>query len=365
MESLHRRTGVLGVVERLLPGYFALVMATGIVAIACHLQAIPVVPAVLGALNWIAWCVLAILTLARIVLFPVQLMRDLGDHLRGPGFLTMVAGTSVLGAQTLAIEQAPAVAEPLWLFAALLWSLILYAFVVAMAVTDNKPPLPAALNGGWLLVTVATQSVVVLGGQLFVGASAAPPPALQLGLFALFLVGVMLDGIVMTLIFYRTSFLPLGTEDFGPLYWIDAGGAAICTLAGATLLLRAADWPLLEPYTPFLRGATLAVWAAAGFWLPFLVAMFAWRYAVHRDRFRYEPGLWGMVFPIGMYATATNTLARSEGLPFLDPLSRAFAFASLGAWLITAGTFLASLLVPWARRHAQSEPAGGDQERKQ
>jgi tellurite resistance protein TehA-like permease len=351
---------VFGAVERLLPGYFALVMATGIVAIACHLQAIPVVPAALGAFNWIAWCVLTILTLARIILFPGPLMRDVGDHLRAPGFLTTVAGTSVLGAQTMAIEQAPAVAEPLWFLAALLWLLILYAFLVAMAVTDSKPPLPAALNGGWLLVTVATQSVVVLGGQLFVGA-AAPPPALQLVLFALFLVGVMLYGMIMTLIFYRISFLPLGPEGFGPLYWIDTGGAAISTLAGATLLLRAADWPLLEAYTPFLRGATLSIWAAASFWLPFLVVMVTWRYAIRRDHFRYEPGLWGMVFPIGMYSAATFTLARAGGLPFLDPLSRAFAFASLGAWLIIAGVFLASL-PPWARRPAQDEPARGDQE---
>jgi hypothetical protein len=163
-------------------------------------------------------------------------------------------------------------AETLWFLAALLWSLILYAFLVAMAVTDSKPPLPAAINGGWLLTTVATQSVVVLGGQLFVGAS-APPPALQLVLFALFLAGVMLYGMVMTLIFYRISFFTLGPEGFGPLYWIDTGGSAISTLAGATLLLRAADWPLLVAYTRFLRGATLAVWAAASFWLPFLVAM--------------------------------------------------------------------------------------------
>ena len=153
----------------------------------------------------------------------------------------------------------------------------------------------------------------------------------------------MLYGVVMTVIFYQISFFPLGAEDFGPLYWIDAGGAAISALSGATLILRAADWPILSAYLPFLRGATLSVWAAATFWIPFLVAMTAWRYAIRRDRFRYEPRLWGAVFPIGMYSAATFMLARAEGLPFLDPLARAFAFAGLGAWSIAAASLLASL----------------------
>lgn len=344
MEAPSPRGSFLGAAERLLPGNFALVMATGIVAIACHLHAIPVAPAALGVFNWVAWCGLVVLTVVRVARFPGAVVRDLGDHLCGPGFLTTVAGTSVLGAQTLVIKQAPEAAWPLWLLATALWVLILYGFLVATAVTESKPPLAKAINGGWLLATVATQSVVVLAGALFADAAAVPPPAVQLFLLALFLAGVLLYGMVMTLIFYRISFLPLDPEGFGPLYWIDTGGAAISALAGARLLFRAADWPTLEVHLPFLHGATLFVWAAASFWLPFLVAMIAWRYLIRRDPFRYEPGLWGMVFPLGMYATATFTLAQAEGMHFLDPLSRGFAFASLAAWLLTAGAFLASLL---------------------
>lgn len=339
-----RRGGALGAVERLSPGYFALVMATGIVAIACHLNAIPLAPALLGAINWAAWCVLVALILVRILRFPGSVVHDLGDHLRGPGYLTMVAGTCVLGAQSLAIEHAPAVAWPLWLLGFALWALILYALLIAMAVTTKKPPLSDAINGGWLLTTVATQSVVVLAGAVFAGDAGPPPPTLQLALLALFLVGIMLYGIVITLIFYRISFFPLDAEGFGPLYWIDTGGVAISTLAGATLILRTPEWPTLQSFLPFLEGATLSVWAAACFWLPFLVAMIAWRYVVHRDRFRYEPGLWGMVFPIGMFSAATFTLARAEHLAFLEPLSLVFAFAALAVWLWTAASFLLSLL---------------------
>lgn len=108
------------------------------------------------------------------------------------------------------------------------------------------------------------------------------------------------------------------------------------------MLLRTDAWLLLAPYAPFLRGATLFVWVAATFWLPFLFAMMAWRYGVRRDRFRYDPGLWGMVFPLGMYSSATFDLARAENLAFLEPLARAFAFIALAAWLLTAAAFVAA-----------------------
>lgn len=326
-------------------------MATGIVAISCHLEEIPVAPEALGVLNWIAFCALAVLTLIRIARFRGPLMRDLSDSVRGPGFLTTAAGASVLGVQTLLIERLPAVSFALWLLAALLWALILYAFLVAVAVRNGGPPAPA-INGGWLLATVATDSIVVLGGALFAAPAAAPPPALQFALPAMFLASLMLYGMIITLIFQRVSFFPLAPQDFGPLYWIDSGAASISALAGSTLILRTADWPALAIYLPFLRGVTLFVWAAASFWIPFLVAMTAWRYGVRRDRFRYEPGLWGMVFPIGMYAAATFTFARANGLPFLHPLARGFAFAGLAAWLIVAAAWLVSLLPRKAPRHA-------------
>jgi tellurite resistance protein TehA-like permease len=336
------RTGILGAVEHLPPGYFALVMATGIVAIAWHLQGFTVVPAVLGALNWVAYVTLWVLTLTRIVLFPNAVARDLSDHLRGAGFYTIIAGTSVLGTQTIVIEQASVIGEVLWYVTIALWIAIMYSFLVTMAVTVLKPTLERAINGGWLVAVVSTQSVAVLGAAA--GASTEPPEVLQFMCLGFFLVGLLLYLIIIALIFYRTFFVQMTAKEFGPLYWIDTGAAAISTLAGSTLLLRAAAWPVLAHYVPFLEGATLFVWTAATFWLPFLFAMTVWRYGVRRDQFRYEPGLWGMVFPLGMYSAATFELARAEGLVFLDPLAQAFAFVALAAWLLTAGTFVATLI---------------------
>jgi tellurite resistance protein TehA-like permease len=336
------RLRLLDTVEHLTPGYFALAMATGIVAIAWQLQGYAVVAQVLGGLNWVAYVTLWALTLLRGLVFPGAMARDFSDHLRSPGFFTTVAGTSVIGAQTIVVEHGAIFGNAAWHLAIGLWVLITYSFLVAMAVTSLKPDLQRAINGGWLVAVVATQSIAVLGAVA--GASATPSDFSQFMCLEFFFAGLFLYLVIITLIFYRTFFMRMSTEEFGPLYWIDTGAAAISTLAGSMLLLRTGEWPVIARYVAFLEGATLFVWAAATFWLPFLFAMTIWRYGIKRDRLRYNPGLWGMVFPLGMYSAATFQLARAEELPFLDPLAKSFAFIALAAWLLTAGSFMVSLV---------------------
>jgi tellurite resistance protein TehA-like permease len=86
-------------VEDFFPGYFALVMATGIVSLAMHFEGLPGLPELLLWLNVIFYCVLWSITLLRIALFRSALIADLTHHARGVTFLTTVAGTSVLGVQ--------------------------------------------------------------------------------------------------------------------------------------------------------------------------------------------------------------------------------------------------------------------------
>jgi tellurite resistance protein TehA-like permease len=328
-------------IESLPPGSFAFVMATGIVAIALDLHGFHEIGEILGAVNWVGYSLLTALTVLRLIFYRAAVAEDFSHHLRGPGFLTLVAGTSVLGAQCVVIEQMQVVATILWYWALGLWIVILYAFLIVMAVDERKPSLGSGINGGWNLLTVATQSIVVLGG--LIGARAAPLPAFQFIFLAMFLAGGLLYLMTITLIFYRVSFFEVTPKEFGPLYWIDMGGAAISVLAGATLLQRADTWPILHHYAPFLAGATVCFWAAGTFWIPFLFGMLGWRYLVRKDAFIYEVGLWGMVFPLGMYATSTFELARAENLEFLEPLSVIFAFVGFAAWLVTGGALLMSM----------------------
>jgi tellurite resistance protein TehA-like permease len=339
---------VLDAAEGLNPGYFAMVMATGIVAISAQLEEIPVVPTALARLNWTAYGILWLLTLVRLLRFSGRLMQDFADHRRGPGFFTIVAATSVLGAQAFVIERSESIAIVLWYVAAGLWCLITYPFFFAMAVGEKKASLASQIDGGWLVAVVATQSLVVL--RAVIGAEAIPSSAVQFLCLCLFLIGGMLYLFIMTLIFYRLNFLPFSPREFDLLYWINMGAAAISVLAGSLLVLRADAWPIVADYLLFVEGVTVSFWAAASWWIPFLIALMLWRYVVRRDALRYEPSFWGMVFPLGMYATATFELMRAEKLPFLDPIPHVFVLIALAAWLLTFCGLLWSLAAGFVTR---------------
>ena len=325
--------------EYLFPGYFALVMATGVISIACQLLAIPFLPKLLLVINWIAYATLWLLTIIRIWRYPGNIAGDLSDHQRAPGFFTIVAGTCVLGTQSVVVIQANDVAFGLWCFGLAMWCLVMYAFFTAVTIRERKPPLVAGINGAWLIAAVATQSIVVLQGTLSV--AVAPPQEIQFLCLMMFMIGCMLYLAIIPLIFYRLTFGPLTAHDFSPPYWINMGAVAISTLAGSTLIMRAESWHLLKEFVPFLKGFTVFFWAAGTWWIPFLIALMVWRYLVRRDPLRYEPQLWGMVFPLGMYATSTFQLSRALGMPFLETIPRAFVLIAIAAW---AATFTGLLL---------------------
>ena len=150
----------------------------------------------------------------------------------------------------------------------------------------------------------------------------------------MFLIGCMLYLAIIPLIFYRLTFIALSREDFSPPYWINMGAVAITALAGSILVLRGETWPMITPLLPFLRGFTFFFWAVASWWIPFLFALMAWRYIWMKDRFTYEPAVWGMVFPMGMYCTSTYQFGRAMGYWFLDPVPKVLVFVALAAWLL-------------------------------
>ncbi|MEB2316407.1 MAG: C4-dicarboxylate ABC transporter, partial [Xanthomonadaceae bacterium] len=73
------------------PGYFSMVMATGIMSIAAHLLGVPVLAKALLALNWLLFIVIGALALAHLVWHPRRVRDDLFNHLNAPGFFTFVA----------------------------------------------------------------------------------------------------------------------------------------------------------------------------------------------------------------------------------------------------------------------------------
>lgn len=328
----------------LTPAYFGLVMATGIVSIAAHLQGWPQLARTLFYLNNVMYAVLWLLTLGRLVWFPRRFFNDLIDHLRGPGFFTMVAGTGVLGAQYVLLQADYRIALLLWIVALALWLGLTYAIFTAFTVKEVKPTLDKGINGAWLLAVVATQSVAVLAAML--AAHVAQPYRLEMNFLALsmWLWGGMLYIWMMSLIFYRYTFFRFAPGDLAPPYWINMGAMAISTLAGSLLIINAPDAPFLLSLLPFLKGFTVFYWATGTWWIPMLLVLSIWRHVYKRFPMRYDPLYWGAVFPLGMYATCTQQMLRAMEFDWLEFLPQLFLIVALGTWSIAFVGLLRDLL---------------------
>ncbi|MEO6929672.1 MAG: tellurite resistance/C4-dicarboxylate transporter family protein [Casimicrobiaceae bacterium] len=315
------------------PSSFAMVMATGIVSMALHLLGHDVAARALFALNLAAYALLWAAGAWRVARRGHDVLTELADHVRGPQFLTIVAATNVLGVQCARLTQWNTAAAVLWIFGVAVWALLIYGFFAMVTVSSTKPTLQQGLGGSWLLVTVSTESVSLLG--TLVAPQFARPDGVLFASLAFFLAGGMLYILVIALMFFRWMFLPMHAHTLTPPSWINMGAVAITSLAGARLLEAAPGDSFVAGIAPFLGGFTLFFWATATWWILLLVLVFSWRRLQQRTPVHYDPQYLSMVFPLGTYSVATWIYAESARLLFLLPLARAFGYVAAATWVLT------------------------------
>ena len=320
-------------IRDLFPASFALVMATGIVSIACHLLKMDFLAFPLFTLNQFFYVVLWMLTLTRLFRHPSRLLSDLSNHRLGTGFLTIVAGTNVLGSQFVILKSDQTTALILWILGLVLWFFLIYALFTVMTVKEEKPPLESGINGTWMLHVVSTQSIVALG-MLLVTRFTPWDEMFTYAMLGFYLLGCMFYILIISLVLYRFMFFKIAPDEMAPPYWINMGAVAITTLAGANLLLKGTA-PFLSDLSPFIKGFTIFFWASGTWWIPLLFLLGVWRHIYKSYPLTYHPAYWGLVFPMGMYTVATFRLAQVMELDFLLLIPKFFIYLALIAWVAT------------------------------
>jgi tellurite resistance protein TehA-like permease len=114
-------------------------------------------------------------------------------------------------------------------------------------------------------------------------------------------------------------------------------------LVGARVIAVPADVPVVRATSSFVEGFSFALWAFGTWWIPLLLILGLWRHVRRNWPLTYEPRLWSVVFPLGMYSVATLTFGKAAHLTFMEPLARFVIWVAFAAWVLVAAAFLARL----------------------
>lgn len=313
------------------PAYFAMVMSTGIISIASNMLGFKGIAYGLFFLNICAYAIILSLQLLRVKMYWNNLYNDLSNPKLSLVFFTIVAGTNVLGSQFVSVVDHPEIAKIFWYFGIFLWTIVsLSTFNLLFIKCEQR--IEMVIHGGWLIATVGTQSVAVLGGLLASQFGACGSFVLFTS-FVWWMIGAFLYMVLITLIIYRLVFFKTPPDTLVPPYWINMGALAITTLAGSIICLNIPK--IGGPYQDlvgFTKGFTLFFWSFGTWWIPFLVIIGIWKYVYNKIPFKYSPLYWGMVFPLGMYTACTIKLSQAIQIPFVANISKYFIYAAYIAW---------------------------------
>ena len=320
-------------VRTLNPGYFALVMATGIMSVGMANQNVPVLSGALLILAMACYVVLLTLTVIRLVSYRKAMLAHLRDPTIAFGYFTFVAGTDVVGT-ALAIRGYFGFAFALLIVGSVAW--LFLGYVVpwsAVLGRGRNGPILAKANGTWFIWVVGSQSVAVL--------AAALEPQMheirrELAILAVlsWSVGVFLYAAAGIFVAARMMLFPLGPEDLNPPYFVAMGATAITVVAGARIV-EMADAPMVAATRGLAAGISVVFWAFGTWLVPALVVAGIWRHMVHRIPLRYTAPLWSVVFPLGMYGVGSHYLGHADNLPIVKVIGDLEIWLAVAVWLVT------------------------------
>jgi tellurite resistance protein TehA-like permease len=329
-------------VEGLTPGYFALVMATGIISLGLDLSGYRLLSTVLFAVCAVSYLLLVVLNAWRLVAFRSAVLDDFREARRAFGFFTFVAGTNVLGVRAGA-EGWYGVTGGLLVVGGLTWLLLGYVVPWSAVLSREDRPVVAAANGTWFIWVVASQSVAIAAGTVEPVVSQGRNSLAVLAVLS-WSVGVFLYAASAIFVSLRMMLYPLNPQDFDPPYWVSMGAVAITVVAGARIVDMEST-PMVDATRGLIAGLSVVFWCFATWLIPVLVAAGWWRHVSRQVPLRYEATLWSIIFPLGMYAVAGITLGRADDLPLVENVGSSWLWVALGAWTVT---FVAMVVNVWS-----------------
>lgn len=320
-------------IRGLTPGYFALVMASGIISIGALDLGFELISLLLAGVAGMAWVLLIGLNLLRFIRHRDAVADDFQNPSRAFGFFTWVAATCVLGSR-LAADGHLRAALVLLLVGSAIWLAFGYVIPWTAVLGRTVRPVMQTANGTWFIWVVASQSIAVLAATLEVLFIDFRRELAMLAVFS-WSVGIFLYAAAGVFVGARMLLYELRPEDLTPPYWVAMGATAI-TVVGGARIVQMADAPMVDATRGLIAGASVFFWAFGTWLIPPLVAAGYWRHVRHHIPFRYEATLWSIIFPLGMYGVGSAFLGEADQLPILVAVGGIQFWIALTAWTIVA-----------------------------
>lgn len=313
------------------PDVFAVVMATGIVAVAAADHSYWRIALCLRAIAAAAAVVLAAGFVVRALTQMPRVMKLVGDPDVALRMFTVVAACAVLAAcwPTRPLLR-------VWLDGVGLAGWLLLIPVAVVDVYSRRPQqLRDQAHGAWLLPSVATHGLACTTADV---AEHTGSGALLVIAGAAWVIGLLLYLLVCALIGWRAVSAPLNPDQVTPDSWILMGAMAIATLAGGHILIAAHAVNPSGVIAGWAQPATWWAWVIASVWIPILLYAEVWRVDHLAGSLRYHGVWWAAVFPIGMYSAASASTATVLRVRSLATVSLVFFWVSATLWaLVTVG----------------------------
>lgn len=337
-------------VKGLTPGYFALIMASGIISVGLKLVGFTMLSTLLLWVAGIAYVILVLLNGWRLWSYREAVAEDFADPRRAFGFFTFVAGTNVLGARLAAADQMT-MTSGLLVISGLTWFVLGYVIPWTAVLGREERPVLITANGTWFIWVVASQSVAVVAATLEPHSEHLRHELAVLAVMS-WSVGIFLYAAAGIFVSLRLMLYPLRPEDLTPPYFVSMGALAITVLAGARIV-EMAEAPMIDATRGLIAGLAVVCWAFATWLIPVLLAAGWWRHFRRRVPLRYDATLWSVIFPLGMYAVAGIYLGHANKLPIVGYIGKYELWIALGAWLVTFVAMLRHVILTVFRSPAR------------
>lgn len=319
------------------PDVFAVVMATGIVAIAARDHGYRRLDLVLTAIAVAAFVVLIAGLALRVAARPASAFGEVGDPDVALRLFTFVAACAVLSTRlsghARTVDAVDAAAAIGWL--------ILVPIATRDVCSRPRGELRDHAHGAWLLASVATSGLAIASADRLVKHNWSGWLVIAAVAWALAIVMYLA---VAWLIAWRSVTGPFRPDEVTPDSWILMGALAISTLAGDKMLANGKRLGAWHWLLDIVHPATLVLWILAGVWIPVLLYAEVWRIDHRAGSLQFAGVWWSAVFPLGMYATATYATAVQLRLHPLLTISLVLFWNAFTVWLLIATGWLHSLV---------------------